>query len=165
MEVDEEGYEYANITDHVFMPRKIRPVERKGAKVALVAQLEEFLSERPQDEVFHVMITNWLSWMQTPSSYHQLANALSKSLPVAVPLLDHNAVVLFTLGDLPDNVLVSAIDILPHGSSIYSKSNDQQPYPTDCRLAVPRYTAIVHRSQVIKLFLKYGNFHIVIEIL
>ncbi len=149
MEVDENYYEYPNVTDHAFLPRKIRPVERSAAEVALVAQLTAFLCGRSQEEAFHFMATNWLSWMQVPPSYQDLADALSKSLPVAVPLLDHNAVVLFSQGDSPDKVLVSAIDIWPHDSSIHSQSVDKQPFPTDCRLAVPRYSAVVHRSQVI----------------
>ncbi len=147
MEAD-ENYEYANITDHVFLPRRIRPVERKAAEVALVAQLSTFLYDRPQEGAFYLMITNWLSWMHTPPPYQDLGDALSRSLPVAVPLLEHNAVVLFTHGNSPDNVLVSAIDILPHHSSIHSQSVDKQPFPTDCRLAVSRYSAVVHRSQV-----------------
>ena len=153
MEVDEvKDCEYATaITDHVFLPRKIRPVECKAAEIALIAQMSAFLSNRPQEEIFHLMATNWLSWIQTPPSSQDLANALmSKSQPVALPLLDHNAVLLFTRGTSLDNVLVSAIDVWPHDSSIHSQSEDKQPFPSDCRLAVPRYSAIVHSSQVIK---------------
>lgn len=147
-----EDYEFANVTDHAFLPRKIRPVECKAAEVALVAQLSEFLSNRPKEKAFHSMVTDWLKWMQTPPLCQQLLDALSKSLPVAVPLLDHNAIVLFTQGNSPDNILVSAIDIWPHDSSIHSKSNDNKLLPSDCRLAVPRYSGIVHRSQVIQIF-------------
>jgi len=110
----EDFYEFANVTDHAFLPRKIRPVECKAAEVALVAHLSEFISGRPNEKVFHSMVTNWLSWIKTSPSCKDLAAALSTSLPVAVPLVDHNAVVLFTQGNSPDVVLVSAIDIWPH---------------------------------------------------
>lgn len=143
-------YEYANVTDHAFLPRKIRPVESKAAEIALVAELNVFLSKRPKEKDFYSMVANWLTWMMTPPPGKDLADALSESLPVAVPLLDHNAVVLFTqIGNSSDKVLVSAIDIWPHNASIHSKSSDKQPFPSDCRLAVPRYSAVVHRSQVI----------------
>ncbi len=146
--IEVEDYEYAEVTDHVFLPRKIRPMECKEAEVALIAQMSEFLSNRPQEKIFHLMATNWLSWMQTPPSTRNLADALSNALPVAVPLLDHNAVVLFTHGNSPENVQVSAIDIWPNSWSIHSHSDDKQPFPSDCRLAVPRYSAVVHRNQV-----------------
>lgn len=146
----EDYYEFANVTDHAFLPRNIRLVECKAAEVALVAQLSGFLSARPKENAFHSMVANWLRWMQTPPLCQQLADALSKPLPVAVPLVDHNAVVLFTQGNSPDIVLVSVIDIWPHDSSIHSKSNDNKLFPSDCRLAVPRYSGLVHRSQVIQ---------------
>lgn len=143
-------YEYANVTDHAFLPRKIRPVESKAAEAALVKELKTFLSKRPKEMAFHLMAANWLGWMKTPPSGKDLADALSKSLPVAVPLLDHNAVVLFTQHvNSSDKILVSAIDIWPHDSSIHSNSSEKHPFPSDCRLAVPRYSAVIHRSQVI----------------
>ena len=143
--------------DHLFMPRKLSLDLCETAETHLMDSLAMFLSHDEKNKQFQPMVSFMSLFHLTPPTTQQLLALFNQdTFCIAVPLLKHNAVLLFN-GARPQElntpsdkktVLISAIDVMPHANSFQSYSEDQTPYPSDCRMAVPRSTILVSLQQI-----------------
>jgi hypothetical protein len=156
-----ESINLRGMLDHLLMPRKISLNFSEEVEYGLIAKLAEFLNQENESDLLRQMLINLSSLNQSPPTVDQLAHLLqAEEFLVAVPLLGHNTVILFNGVNHPakdgkKNVLLSAFDVVPHKESLHSKSADKKPFPSDCRLAVPRCSILVPLEQVTsKVFLE-----------
>ena len=150
--------------DHLFMPRKLSLDLSDLAETDLMDSFALFLSHDEKWKALYPMVSLMSSFNGTPPTVEQLLTIFKQDIfCIAVPLLKRKAVLLFNgarsqeLNTLADKktILISAIDVLPHANSIHSFSEDKEPYPSDCRMAVPRSTILVSLEQIqSKVFLE-----------
>jgi hypothetical protein len=139
------------MSDHLFIPRKLAFIYSEEAGQLLGNQ---FIDYTEKSDIQHLSKTLKL-FMRCSNNAPELQLLLDAvKVPgflMAVPLMDHNAVVLFNnklQGSDNGRVLVSALDVLPHPESIHSESADANPYPSGCKLVIPRRTVIVPAEEV-----------------
>ena len=137
--------------DHLFMFRKLSLDYSEEAETELVDSLVEFLSKEKDFHSYQEMMAVFSSFYKSsPTVDHIVALFEQETFFIALPLLKHNAVLLFNKTSDTEVVVLSAIDVLPNEQSIHSNSTDQMktPYPYDCRMAIPRSTLHVPLQQI-----------------
>ena len=134
----------------------------------MIRQISLTIDEREQLELWFsfgslfIRTACWRQWVinrlwapQFDNGPHALQNLNCNSTDTrAVPLMDHNAVVLFNNsleGSDEEKVLVIALDVLPHPKSFHSQSTDINPYPFACKMDIPRRTLMVPLEEVTSL--------------
>ena len=139
------------MSDHLFIPRKLAYLYCDEAGQLLGNQFVDY-TEKSDIQHLSKTLKLFLRCSDKAPELQLLMNAVKEpGFVMAVPLMDHNAVVLFNnklQGSENGKVLVSALDVLPHPQSIHSESADGNPYPSGCKMAIPRRTVIVPSEEV-----------------
>ena len=135
------------------MPRKLTFIHCEGVGQMLGTQFLRFMQESDIQYLIPT-VKMFLQFSKHPPNVKELKNAVEDAhFLMAVPLLDHNAMILFNNrlqgnDESDQNVLVSALDVLHHPESIHSMSADDHPYPSSCRMFIPRRSLIVPLEEV-----------------
>ena len=132
--------------DHLFMVHKLSPDNSEEAETELLSGFTYFVS-KDESLSSHLLelLTTLSSFHHSPPTLDQLSSIFNKETFVcAVPLLEHNAVLLFNkaANKHKNTVVISTLDVLPNKQSIHSVSAEplHTAYANDCRMAIPRST-------------------------